>query len=412
MENKLEKPGIYHYLFSRLPKRKTNESVARIAESIASPLIEKHRLNIDYGLEASFHDVKPLRFIGNDESETYLLQFWLNDILTTELVFNRTDSAENPVTFWLRALKPNFACSDDHLRFGEMSVLFAGGDDGLAVVREIVKGCWQQNYSGHIPFCRFEWGRLYFLTELSHYVLLIPEAKDLALGNQFLSTDWPLLEAIRQKLCYQEKQSEILRDQILDYEYKIDVLFEETASQLDRIVSDVDMSERLNDMKKLQFKFNECLFNTEALMHTLTINIENMQNFAASLSLKENNLLQTTVSHFDFVRQQIDYDLKYSKLMLAKINKQQEFFHLKIELKRQQIEEKSNELSKFCNALIFSLGVALGVGQTLIQVDWDWSLKLLIMAFCFCVTFINGRLVGIEKLTAFLRSAVWSKRIG
>jgi hypothetical protein len=213
MKNHPEKPCVYHYLFSRLPVYHAEEDVYKVAGSLSLPLVEKFHLHSDEIFEPPHPDVTPILYKGNETSQTYLLQFRFNDILTTILCLNQTDQSEDSFAFFRSVLDPGFPNPDAEMRFGEMSVLFAAAKANESSVREIAASCFDREIEDQLPFCQFEWGTVYFLPGIERYVLLIHSEKDLSFGDMFLSFDFPMLEAIRQKLIFEDGESKKLKSQ-------------------------------------------------------------------------------------------------------------------------------------------------------------------------------------------------------
>jgi hypothetical protein len=94
-------------------------------------------------------------------TETYLLQFWFNDILTTVLSLNQTNLSEDPFVYFQNVLKPNFPDPENHVRFGETTVLFAQAKEDIAIVNQIAAACSTEEFDEKLPRCQFEWGTIF-----------------------------------------------------------------------------------------------------------------------------------------------------------------------------------------------------------------------------------------------------------
>lgn len=397
MKDQIKKPCVYHYLFSRLPVYRTDEDASRLAAHLSSPLIKALQLQINEVFESPYPDVTPLLYKGNDESQTYLLQFWFNDIVTTVLSLNQTIQPLDPLAYFQTVLNPNFPIPDGHVRFGGMTVLFAQAKDDIAVVRQIAAACFRTGCDEKLPRCQFEWGTIYFLPTAGSYVLLVPEENNLPQADTFLAFDFPMLEAIRQKLAYEEGESNKLKARDIKIESELRALLKVIAEKLDGKVQNLGMVEQVLDkVDDAQAEIYDNVSKIEAVLHTLAINIDNFKTYLALIPIKNDSLFKPVPRKLQLIYENIETNLKYTKLLLPGILRRQETIELKIDLLRQRAQERSNRIEKSQNTLIAVLGVALGVAQVFTEMDWKF--KLLWMGLSGMVTYGLVRLMDMNML--------------
>ncbi len=379
MSNKIEKPCVYHYLFSRLPDYRTDEEVSLLAKQLSSPIIESFQLATDEIFDSPHPDVKAMMYKGNEQSEIYSLQFWFNDILTTILTLNQTNQSQDPLLYFQDVLNPQFPNPENHVRFGEMTVLFAQAKATIAVVQEISAACFETKVGDKLPQCRFEWGSLYFLPKVNRYVLLIPNTKNLPKGDIFLAFDFPMLESIRQKLIYEDGESLKLKVQNFKIESELKHLLELITENLDGRDDNLSKVEGMLDrMDEAQAELYENISKTESVLQTLAINIRNFKTYLEPIPINYDTLFKSLSKKFQFTYEDIEAGLKYTKLLLPSIIKRQEIIPLKIDVLRQRAQEQNIRIEKRQNMLIAVLGVMIGTGQVL-PVDMPWKFKLLWM---------------------------------
>jgi hypothetical protein len=396
MKNRIRKPCVYHYLFSRLPVYRIDKDVSRIAEHLSSPIIEAFQLNTDEIFESPYPDVMPLLYKGNDKAQTYLLQFWFNDVLTTVLTLNQTNQRQDPLLYFQNVLNPDFPNPENHVRFGEMTVLFAQAKEAETVVQEIAAAGFRTEVEDELPRCQFEWGTLYFLPAINRYVLLISDANHLPQGDTFLAFDFPMLEAIKQKLIYEEGESNKLKAQNIKIESELRDFLKIIAEKLDGKEDNLAMVEEVLDkMDDTQAELYDNVSKIEAVLHTLAINIGNFKTYLKLIPIKYDALFKTMPKKFHLIYENIETNLKYTKLLLPSILKRQEIIQLKIDLLRQRAQEQGNKIEKRQNTLIAVLGVAISVLQVLPEMDWKF--RLLWTGLSGMVTYVLVRLFDFKK---------------
>jgi hypothetical protein len=421
------KPCSYHYLFSHVPSYPSAEEAKKIAADLVSRLVKDLRLTQDRTeqFEQPHPDVLPLSSRADEDTQTYLLQFLSNDLLTTILTFNQTEAQADGISYWKRTLKPNFPETPD--RIGQTLVLFAQAEPDLTIVQEIVRECFGKEINASLPHCLFDWGTLYVLPEseyhppassdsrqIARYVLLVPDAEHLKTGDQLLSFSFPMLEAIRQKVVYEKQVYHTFRAENLEYEREInhvlDTINQELSGDKKKKPS---FEEHLKNIDEIQAKLYRNLAEVEALLLTLNINIENLTHYLEAISSNNDTAFAPLIREFRVVARQIDVDLKYIKILSQGMDKREELLRLKIEWQRKEAEERSNKIREVTNALIFAFGVSIGIGQILINnVDFDWTAKLGAMGIGGCVAYILNRWVGMERIKSFWDVLGWPKTVG
>ncbi len=397
MKNRIENLCVYHYLFSRLPVYRIDQEVSKLAEDLSTPIIAALQLDADEIFEPPYPDVKPLLYKGNDKSQTYLLQFWFNDIVTTVLSLNQTNREQDPFIYFQNASNPNFPNPEGHARFGEMTVLFARAKEDIAAVEKIAAACFKTGFDERLPRCQFNWGTMYFLPNINRYVLLISDAKNLPQGDTFLAFDFPMLEAIRQKLIYEEGESNKLKARDIKIESELKAHLKLIAKKLDGKEDSISMVEEdLDKMDDAQAELYDNVSKIEAVLHTLAINIGNFKTYLELIPVKQDSLFKPLSKKFDLIYENIETSLKYTKLLLPGILKRQETIQLKIDFLRQRAQERSNKIEKNQNMLIAVLGVAIGVLQVLPEMDWKF--RLLWMGLSGAATYVLVRLLDLKIL--------------
>lgn len=407
MNIRIEKPCVYHYLFSRLPVYRIDKEVSRLAEDLSSPIIDTFQLDNDEIFEPPYPEVTPLLYKGNDNSQTYLLQFWFNDILTTVLSLNQGNQSQDPLLYFHNVVNPNFPNPENHVRFGEMTVLFAQAKEDSAVVEQIAATCFKAGVDEKLPRCQFEWGTMFFLPKANRYVLLISDAANLPQGDTFLAFDFPMLEAIRQKLIYEGAESNKLKAQNIKIESALRDHLKVIAKKLDGAEDDSAIVEKvLEKMDGAQAELYDNVSKIDAVLHTLAINIGNFEAYLELIPVKRDFLFKPMPKQFHLIYENIETSLKYTKLLLPGILKRQETLQLKIDFLRQQAQERSNKIEKRQNTLIAVLGVAISVLQVLPEMDWKF--RLLWMAGSGTATFVLVQLFDLKisrkKEKAFLNA--------
>jgi hypothetical protein len=384
-------------LFSRLPVYRIDQEVSRLAEDLSAPIIEALQLDADEIFEPPYPDVKPLLYKGNDKSQTYLLQFWFNDIITTVLSLNQTNQEQDPFLYFQNVSNPNFPNPESHVRFGEMTVLFARAKEDIAVVEQIAAACFKTGFDEKLPRCQFEWGTMYFLPTVNRYVLLIADANNLPQGDTFLAFDFPMLEAIKQKLIYEEGESNKLKARDIKIEAELRTHLKLIAKKLDGKEDSIAMVEDdLDKMDDAQAELYDNVSKIEAVLHTLAINIGNFKTYLELIPVKQDSLFKPMMKKFRLIYENIETSLKYTKLLLPGILKRQETIQLKIDFLRQRAQERSNKIEKRQNTLIAVLGVAIGVLQVLPEMDW--KLRLLWMGLSGTATYVLVHLLDLKIL--------------
>jgi hypothetical protein len=374
MKNRIENPGVYHYLFSRLPVYRIDQEVSTLAKQLSSPIIEALQLDTDEIFEPPYPDVIPLLYKGNDKSQTYLLQFWFNDILTTVLSLNQENQNQDPLLYFQNVLTPNFPNPEKHVRFGEMTVLLAQAKEDTTIVQQITAACSKAGFADELPRCQFDWGTMYFLPTINRYALLISDVSNLPQGDTFLAFDFPMLEAIKQKLIYEEGESKKLKAQDIKIELELRSLLKVIAKKLDGEDNTAMVEEDLDKMDDAQAELYDNVSKIEAVLHTLAINIDNFKTYLELIPVKYDSLFKPVPKKLHLIYENIETSLKYTKLLLPGILKRQEAIQLKIDFLRQRAQERSNKIEKRQNTLIAVLGMAIGVLQVLPEMNWKFRL--------------------------------------
>lgn len=392
----VEKPCVYHYRFSRMPAHGTDHEIQALAQTLSNPIAEAHHLNQNERFTHPLPMVQPISYSGNDKTKTYLLQFLFNDILTTILVLNQTNGFQDPLAYLAKTSRMQF-CVDEPMPLGESTVLYVRAPEELEVVRSIASKCFDAELNQEMPSCKFEWGTHYFVPDTNGYVLLVSEAANLVLGDTFLAFDFPMLEVIRQKLIYEEQESQTLKQQNFRIESKLKILFKDIITNLD---GETDTLEEIDDlldkMDDNQAELYDNVYRTEAALHTLRIGIRNLEQYLEQLPIVSDDLFRSLPGKFKFTHEIIDTNLKYSKLFMPIINRQQETIQLKISLLRQRAQEQNNRIEKRQNTLLAVIGVFIGVGEVLSAMDW--RLKVLWMGVAGLVAFVLVRLFDLRIL--------------
>jgi hypothetical protein len=397
MKNRIENPCVYHYLFSRLPVYRIDQEVASLANRLSAPIIESFRLDTDEIFAPPYPDVMPLLYKGNDKSQTYLLQFWFNDILTTVLSLNQRNQSQDPLLYFQNVLNPSFPNPEKHVRFGEMTVLFSQAKEDIAVVEQIAAACFKTGFDEKLPCCQFEWGTMYWLPNANRYILLISDATNLPQGDTFLAFDFPMLEAIKQKLIYEEAESSKLKAQNIKIESALRDHLKLIAKKLDgKEDNSAKVEEVLDMMDGAQAELYDNVSKIDAVLHTLAINIGNFKTYLELIPVKQDSLFKSMPKKFHLIYENIETSLKYTKLLLPGILKRQETIQLKIDFLRQRAQERSNKIEKRQNTLIAVLGVAIGVLQVLPEMDWKF--RLLWMGLSGTATYVLVHLFDLKIL--------------
>jgi hypothetical protein len=208
-----------------------------------------------------------------------------------------------------------------------------------------------------------------------------------------------MLEAIRQKLIFEDGESKKLKSQNFKFEAELRELCDLITEKLDGTGDSLSLIEDLFDrMDDRQSELYDNVSKAEAVLHTLSINIGNFTTYLEHLPVKNDALFAPLLETFHFMYQKIKTELEYTKLLLPGLIKRQETISLKIALQRQKAQEQGNKIERMQNRLIAVLGVTIGVGEVLSGIDW--KSKLLWMGLSGLVTYI---LVRFLELNVFSR---------
>ena len=225
----------YHILFSHLPSM-LEADAGRAAEEIAEPLREAHRLALPgppfknpaeivtpSGQKRS--SAVAIASCKNQDDTQYLIQFLAHDTLITEFIVNQpNDDGRDAIRFLQEAARPPFNDRPD--RIGQTTVLLAETDDDPAeAARTIAAECARETLT--VPFLssHFEWGTLYFLPDAQIFILLMTNRKLAVNGDNFLAGPFARGEVFRQKLFFEEKQADELKN---DYDASMATARQET----------------------------------------------------------------------------------------------------------------------------------------------------------------------------------------
>ncbi len=240
-------------------------------------------------------------------------------------------------------------------------------------------------------------------------MLLVPQEEDLKKGDRFLSYSFPILESIWHKLVFEEQESHKFKVNNTAHEQEIKQLLDKINDALSDTSQRPSFEADLRQVDTHQAALYQSIAETDALLLTLEINLVNFENTLAVLSPVEDTLFKPLFPEFRFIRQQIEYDLKYIKFLLPGMDKREELLRLKIDWQRKAVEERSNKIKEFTNALIFAFGVALGIGQML--TDFDWTGKFWAMLLGGSIAFALNRFVGMERVKAIWDAFGWPGKV-
>ncbi|MCP4409500.1 MAG: DUF4145 domain-containing protein [Gammaproteobacteria bacterium] len=321
--NRIAEPCSYHYLFSCIPGGELEE-VQAVAAEIAAPLQQTYQLDQDTTnqIRQPSLDIIPLTHCANENSQTYLLQFFrVHDLLTTILTLNRTDKRENSLEYWTRTRTPHFPDRED--RIGQTSILFAKAKPDVARIQKISKDCLDRELDETIPSCRCEKGWLYFLGQCSAersdprqsdiYILLMP--KKLEKGDRFLSHSFPILESLRQTLVYEEEQAWMLKAGWRNGLANIKKLLEEIQPALNEEHPDLEgAQEQLLQVDDWFSRMHQDFFvKTRNLLKTLATGTKNFTRYLAALPLQDDRLFALLPGKFEGLQEQIRTDIEYAE---------------------------------------------------------------------------------------------------
>jgi hypothetical protein len=414
----MTKPCVYHYLFTHIPNYESEEKARKAAEDLVFRLKTDLRLQEDetQRLRSVSPDVTLLSCHVDEETETYLSQLLSNDLIATILTYNQTDTREEPLAFLERKRTARF--SDTSEQIGETSVFFVQAEPDVEPVKQIVEVIGETPVIEPFPCCQFEWGALYALRQsaslqdarqTARYVLLVPKEDNLGKGDRFLSYSFPILESIWHKLLFEEQEARTFKVKNLRHEQEITRLLGKITSALNEPDQHFSFEADLRHVDTHQAALYHRLAETNALLLTLDINLENFEHTLKTLACAKDTLFEPLLPKFRFLRQQIEYDLKYITFLLPGLEKREELLRLKIEWQRKEAEERSNRIKTFTNTLIFSFGVAFGIGQVLS--DFDLAIKFWAMLLGGSISFALHHVVGITHVKNLWEASTWPKKI-
>ncbi len=235
------------------------------------------------------------------------------------------------------------------------------------------------------------------------YILLVPESEELDNGNRFLSYSFAMLESIRHKLVYEERQSRILNDQNETYKDKIKSLLQQIDDRLPQKNPKHSMIKQdLNQVDEYQAELYQNIAKIEALLLTSDINVDNFSRYLEVWPLTEDTLFDPLINRLQVIVRQINVDRQYFQFLLRELDKSEELLRLKIEWQRKEAEERTNKIREVTNALIFSFGVALGIWQFLptlnLSIHLDITLRIAAIGIGGCLAYTLRRWLGKETL--------------
>lgn len=345
----ITKPCSYHYLFSHISSYELEDAL-EVAEEVAAPLVDAHQLHQTEPLETPHPLVTPFSYRANHDTETYLLQFLVHDVLVTVLVLNQTDSQRAPMSYWKETLAPNFPVRED--TFGQTTVLFAQANPDAGIVKEIANTCFGRDIEEPLPSCQFEWGLLYFLPQrtphpgeyVAHsYVLLVPEAEHLEKGDQFLSFSFPMLESIRQKLVYEEQQAHLFKAEWEKHGNQVRRLLDEISSELSREFPALEqIQEQLLEVDDWQVGLHQYITETKNLLQTVNINTRNFELYLAALPIKDDSLFKSLPEMFRVIYEQISANVGYAENEAIILKHQWDNLRHKFNVQNQKAEQRKS----------------------------------------------------------------------
>ncbi|MBN2287671.1 MAG: hypothetical protein JXI43_14585 [Tissierellales bacterium] len=414
----ITKPCVYHYLFSHIPSYESEDEAKETATDLVFRLKTDLRLKEDktQQLRLISPEVTLLSFYADEETETYLSQILFHDLITTILIYNHTGMHEEPLSFLGHRHDASFPDVPDQI--GETSVFFAKAQPNAETVKQIAEIVGETQISEPFLCCQFEWGMLYALRHsfslrdslrTEKYVLLVPREEDLMKGDRFLSYSFHILESIRYKLFFEKQEARKCKTSNVNYEREISRLIDNVSKTLSGTTKPSSFEDELRQLDTQQAALYQSIARTDDILLTLEINMENLQNSLAAIPLTDDMLFSPLIKEFHFIRRQIKYDLKYIDHFLLSMNKYEEHLRLKIEWQRKEVEKRNNKIREFTNALIFSFGVALGVGQILTTLDWIG--KFWAMLLSGSVAFAFNRFLGMERVKAIWDAFSWPGKI-
>lgn len=368
----------FHYLFSRIADEKTEDDqyIKRLAGEIRGEL-ETFQLSPDKEGSTALNQQPDLNLIGlwkNENDETYLIQFWINDILITIINFDTPDS---------KKIKFNFY--DFNTTFGTTSAHVIN-DQLTPEDFQQIKEEYFPNEPNPRNYARFNWGGIRFSKKMDQYVLL---ANDIDHASSFLSIDFPQLELIRQKFIYEEKQAKCFNQQYNTRKDEIDDTLTRISAQL--TIHMVDMSSIETSFTQLEehvAQLHQNVSERNKLINTFQTNLENFENYRSALPIIEDRLFASFQKNFQHIKKQVEIDLGYARNDLDYLQKKIQVIQLKIELLRQHIERKRNDLEALASKIISAVGIAVGAGQILVSLpNITWFIKLTMMVLSGAVTF-------------------------
>lgn len=414
-------PCVYHYLFSHIPDYHSEEEARKSAENLVFRLKTDLRLQEDEAqrLRPLSAAVTLLSSHADEHTETYLSQLLSHDLIATILAYNQTETHEEPLAFLESRRNARFPAAPN--RIGETSVFFVQAALDAELVKQIkqIAAVWGETQAKEpFPCCQFEWGALYALPDSAQsrnsqqkatYFLLVPQEKDLKQGDHFLSYSFPILESIRRKLRFEEQEARKFKVNNLSHEQEIKRLLDNINGALSETLPRSSFESDLKQIDTRQAALYQSIAETDALLLTLHINLLNFKNTLTALAPVDDTLFAPMLPEFRFIRQQIEYDLAYIKFLLPGMDKREELLRLKIEWQRKEVEKRSNKIKEFTNALIFSFGIALGIGQML--TDFDWTGKFWAMLLGGSIAFALNRFAGMERVKAIWEAFGWPGKI-
>ncbi|OQY30024.1 MAG: hypothetical protein B6244_01830 [Candidatus Cloacimonetes bacterium 4572_55] len=372
----MTKASSYHYFFSRLAWNRTHKQILGIAESLAKPLINDFQLVQNWmpsDKPKNLPDITFIRDVGNEKRGTYLVQFYFNDILCSLFAREKIDHRETAIQFWQRTADLKFVHSAEHNYFGSARVCHGRMENHVDHAREIGEKCLKVEQK-NILSCQFEWkSSLYHLSPKGDYVLLTPNKEEWDKEETFLTIDFPMLEVIRQKIIYEEGESEKLASRNYEIEAEITRLQRQIRDNLDGENENFhDLRKLIDQMDDLHADLYESLVKLKGIVYTLDINKENFDTYLKTLNLENDSLFSEAICLTAFSIKQIKTYTKYTELLIPGMDKRQETLRLKIELLHQkaqeennQIERENNRIESVRNLLIGALGAGIGVGEIL-----------------------------------------------
>ena len=250
----------------------------------------------------------------------------------------------------------------------------------VKTAREITVNCFGFEPKEPILFTKFEWGTLYYIEQIDKYILLTFDEDNLRIGDTFLTTQFPLIEALRQRLFWEGARSNARKQFNIEAESKIHHYFAEINKQLEIKSAKNRLDDTLQVVYDIMSKFYYNTTQTEVILQILQKDIEQFEQYTQLLPIKNDTLFNSFLEDFHLAKKQITYDQNHSKSLIQGMEKVLEMIRFKLDVTKQQQQHIQTKIETLKTYLIAIFGTVIIIMQILPEMFWGFRVGIAVIS--------------------------------